>query len=142
MRVEDIPQILEIERVSFPTPWTEYMFRHQLSLEDIAINLVFIEGNTIIGYAVAWIVYDEIHLLSIAVLPGKRGRGYAVKILEEVVEKGREMGGCRVVLEVRISNVGARKFYEKCRFKVVGKRKRYYHETGEDALVMELMIGG
>ena len=140
MSEADIDGVLEIERQSFPTPWSELMFRHQLSLENIAVNLTLVEDDTIIGYAIAWFVFDEIHLLSIAVARDRRRRGYARRILDAVIDLGRERGICRMVLEVRVSNTGAQEFYLRRGFRLIGKRKGYYRESGEDALVMELII--
>ncbi len=138
MLAEDIPQVMDIERASFPTPWTEGMFRHQLLLYDIAVNLVTeVEG---IAYAVSWIASDEIHLLSIAVAPSERRRGYACGLLKEVIRRGATMGARTVILEVRRGNAAAQKFYEGRGFIVIGIRRRYYADTGEDAIVMELDI--
>ena len=140
MREEDIRGVLRIEYASFPSPWTEWMFRSQLSLEDIALNLVLVDEEEIIGYAVSWIVDDEIHLLSIAVMPEQRRQGYGRKILEAVIDRGRSRGGCRVILEVRERNVGAQDFYERYGFHRIGKRKGYYVDTGEDAVIMGLVL--
>lgn len=137
MREADINDVLEIEWQSFPAPWTELMFRHQLSLNKIAVNLSLVEGNTVIGYATAWFVFEEIHLLSIAVIPRRRRKGLANRLLDTVIEMGRERGVCRMTLEVRVGNTGAQEFYSKRGFQVIGKRKGYYRETGEDALIME-----
>jgi len=84
MTIEDIPRLLEIEHICFPVPWSGAMFVSQLGLGDIAINLVLREEGSIIGYAIAWAAAREIHLLSIAIMPEKRGRGLADKLLEEV----------------------------------------------------------
>jgi ribosomal-protein-alanine N-acetyltransferase len=137
MRESDIDDVLEIEQLSFPAPWTELMFRHQLSLDKISANLSLVEDETVIGYAIAWFVFDEIHLLSIAITPGSRRRGHAGRLLDTVIEMGRERGIYRIVLEVRVGNTGAQQFYSERGFQVIGKRKGYYRETGEDALIME-----
>jgi ribosomal-protein-alanine N-acetyltransferase len=141
MTESDLPRVLEIERASFPTPWTERMFEHQLLLDDIAINLVLVVGGGVVGYAVSWIAFDEIHLLSIAVDPLVRRRGYGSRLLTEVIRLAAGTGGWRVILEVRTGNAAARKFYEHRGFTVIGTRKRYYADTGEDAVVMELELG-
>ncbi len=140
MTEDDIPSVMVIERASFPTPWTELMFGCQLKLEGIAINLVILEDEGIIGYATAWVAYDEIHLLSIAVSPGRRERGYGEIMLREVIGRGKAMGAIKVVLEVRAGNVTAQAFYCERGFRVIGKREGYYKETGEDALIMELKL--
>lgn len=136
----DLPPVMEIERASFPAPWTTGMFRQQLRLDDIAVNLVIETGGRVVGYAVSWLTFDEMHLLSIAVIPSERRRGYASRLLDEVIRRGARMGVGTVILEVRTGNVAARKFYEERGFTVIGIRKRYYADTGEDAILMELDI--
>lgn len=142
MSARDIPRILEIERESFLTPWTEEMFRSQLRFENYAINLALLEGETIVGYAAAWIVCDEIHLLSIAVEPARRRKGLGSEIFEAVCSVGRSRGGERVILEVREGNAPARSFYRMLGFSEIGKRRGYYSDTGENAIVMERRIAG
>ena len=137
MEERDIAPVMEIERASFVTPWTEGMFRSQLRFKDDAINLVLIDQGTIIGYAAAWLAYDEIHLLSIAVAPERRRRGFGDLILDAVMKRGRSRGAERVILEVRDRNTAARTFYLTRGFREIGKRRRYYSDTGEDAIVME-----
>jgi ribosomal-protein-alanine N-acetyltransferase len=140
MDERDIAQVMEIERASFLTPWTEGMFRSQLRFADDAINLVLFAEGGIVGYAAAWLAYDEIHLLSIAVAPRWRRRGFGNLILDAVMERGRARGAERVVLEVRHGNAAARSFYRARGFRETGKRRRYYSDTGEDAIVMELVF--
>ena len=137
MGESDIARVMEIERASFITPWTEGMFRSQLRFKDVAINLVLVEEETIIGYAAAWIAYDEIHLLSIAVVPERRRHGFGDTILDAVMKRGTVRGAARVILEVREGNAAARAFYLTRGFLEIGKRRRYYSDTGEDAIVME-----
>jgi ribosomal-protein-alanine N-acetyltransferase len=140
MKASDISHILEIERVSFITPWTEHMFRSQLMLGDISINIVLTEDESIVGYLVAWVAYDELHILSIAVVPERRRKGYAVRLMDDAIERGTAKGIKKVVLEVREGNVAPQLFYRKYGFRVIGKRARYYSDTGEDAIVMELRL--
>jgi [ribosomal protein S18]-alanine N-acetyltransferase len=141
MRRRDIPAIMEIEQASFITPWTEGMFSSHLKFRDRAINLVLLEGEMIVGYAAAWLAADEIHLLSIAVAPEKRTRGFGDELLRAVMENGRARGGVRVILEVREGNETARRFYRAHDFSEIGRRRAYYSDTGEDAIVMELVLG-
>jgi len=140
MEQRDIPRILEIERASFLTPWTEGMFRSQIRFKDHAINIVLVDGGALIGYAAAWIVYDEIHLLSIAVEPEKRRQGLGREMLESLMATGKAGGGERVILEVREGNGAARSFYRAFGFCEVGKRRGYYSDTGEDAVIMECRL--
>jgi len=140
MDERDIARVMEIERASFITPWTEGMFMSQLRFKDQAINLVLAEEETIIGYGAAWIAYDEIHLLSIAIAPQRRRHGFGDGILKEVMKQGKARGAVRVILEVREGNAAARTFYLTRGFVEIGKRRRYYSDTGEDAIVMECVF--
>jgi ribosomal-protein-alanine N-acetyltransferase len=137
MSEADIPRVMRIERISFPTPWTEEMFRQQLLLDDIAVNLICDVGDTTVGYAVSWVAFDEMHLLSIAVAPAERRKGIASGLLTGLMKRCAIAGVFRIILEVRTGNAAARKFYDNRGFNVIGIRKRYYADTGEDAIIME-----
>jgi len=137
MLIEDIPVLLEIERHSFPTPWTEELFKSQLRLKGIGLNRVILEEEEVVGYAAAWVASDELHLLSIAVEPAKRRMGIGSRLLEAVMQEGRERGAKKIILEVRQRNRRAQSFYYYHGFKIIGRRARYYSDTGEDALIME-----
>jgi ribosomal-protein-alanine N-acetyltransferase len=141
MTAGDIPSVMEIERSSFITPWTEGMFRSQLRFRDQTINLVLVEEGVVAAYAAAWIAYDEVHLLSIAVDPAARRRGLGGEILGAVMERGKVRGADRVILEVREGNAAARDFYRLYGFVDIGMRRRYYSDTDEDAIVMEYVFG-
>lgn len=140
MTAGDIPPVMEIERSCFITPWTEGMFRSQLRFKDQALNLVLVEEGSVVGYAAAWIAYDEIHLLSIAVLPAARRRGLGSEILRAVMKRGKTRGAVRAILEVRESNAAARAFYGRHGFVDIGTRRRYYSDTDEDAIIMERLF--
>jgi [ribosomal protein S18]-alanine N-acetyltransferase len=136
MAARDIPLLLEIERASFITPWTAGMFMSQLRFEERTINLVLVEGEAIAGYAAAALAFDEMHLLSIAVAPERRRRGLAAELLREAMARSRARGASRVILEVREGNEAARAFYRSRGFAEIGRRRAYYVDTGEDAIVM------
>jgi ribosomal-protein-alanine N-acetyltransferase len=141
MTAGDIPPVMEIERASFVTPWTEGMFRSQLRFRDRGINLVLVSDGGIAGYAAAWIACDELHLLSIAVAPALRRSGLGSAMLRGIMERGRERGAARVILEVREGNAAARAFYRAHGFVDAGMRRRYYSDTAEDAIIMEYRFG-
>ena len=140
MRREDIDQVLAIERVTFPFPWGRKAFETELENPN-ARNIVVKEkradgADSVVGYVCFWLVVDEIHIMNIAVLPEYRRQGIGAKLLQEVLSEGRQQQ-CKVAtLEARPSNRPAILFYEKFGFKVVGRRRGYYSETGEDALIM------
>lgn len=137
LELRDLPRVLEIERESFVTPWTEPMFRSQMRFRDRSITLVLAENEVVEGYAAAWLAADEIHLLSIAVSARRRREGFGTALLEAVLARGEAAGGTRALLEVRDGNEGARAFYRAHGFRPIGRRRGYYDDTGEDAIVME-----
>ncbi len=136
----DVSEILELERNCFSMPWTENMFLCQARMEDVSTCLVHEADGKIDGYIIVWYGFEEAHILSIGVDPDHRGRGIADILLSEVLEKSRDVECVKVVLEVRVSNLRAQKFYKKHGFQQVGTRKGYYSESGEDALVLEKEI--
>ncbi len=137
LELRDLPRVLEIERESFVTPWTEPMFRSQMRFRDRSVTIVLVEEDVIEGYAAAWLAADEIHLLSIAVSGKRRREGFGSALLEAVLARGEAAGGTRVLLEVRDGNDAARSFYRAHGFRPIGRRRGYYTDTGEDAIVME-----
>jgi ribosomal-protein-alanine N-acetyltransferase len=140
MTAADIPPLLEIERYSFPVPWSAGMFMIQLGLSDETENIVILSGDRVAGYISSWYGYEEMHILSIAVAEDQRGGPAAALLLDEAIEKSRARGCLKVVLEVRVSNTRAIRFYEKHGFSRVGRRKGYYSDSGEDALVFDREI--
>lgn len=137
MTAADIPPLLEIERVSFPVPWSAGMFMVQLGLAEETENLVILRGERIIGYVSSWYGYEEIHILSIAVADDQRGSEAAAMLLAAAEDMGMKKGCLKAVLEVRVSNGRAIRFYEKHGFTQVGRRKGYYSDSGEDALIFD-----
>lgn len=131
-------EIMEIERDSFPSPWSENLFRHELT-NPIARMLVGrvdpLPGKPVAGYIVYWRVADEMHLHNIAVRKDQRRKRVASFLLREAIRASQADGARRVTLEVRRSNLPAQNLYEKFGFLVKGVRPGYYSDTGEDALI-------
>jgi ribosomal-protein-alanine N-acetyltransferase len=129
----DLPQVISIERRSFPTPWSLAMFVLELS-KPSGVCLAAVEEQTLLGYLVCS-RYDRVwHLMNIAVEPSARRRGLATTLLEEMLDRaGRDAA---YTLEVRTSNAPAIALYERFGFEAAGTRPRYYADTGEDALIM------
>jgi ribosomal-protein-alanine N-acetyltransferase len=139
MRVADIDAVMEIERVSFRSPWSAHVFSEEMVREWAHVDVVRDVGE---GFAVAfanyWLVADEIHLLNLATHPLVRRAGHASRLLAHIIEFGRRHD-CRIVtLEVRRSNAAALRLYRRFAFKPVGVRPNYYAEDQEDAIVMLL----
>ncbi len=163
MRAEDLPAVLEIERVAYSTPWPESSFRGLLGRADTALFVAEVGGEAgsgpgsaaesdpgagpgsgtgsgtvarIAGYAVCWAVVDQGELGNIAVAPTWRRHGVGRLLLEEVIQAMRDLGVRELFLEVRISNTGAQSLYRQYGFLEVGLRRGYYASPVEDALIM------
>lgn len=136
MTLEDIPTIVAIEEVSFPSPWTAESFTSELKDNYLARYFCLeLEGN-IIGYMGLWIVIGEAHVTNIAIWPGCRGQGWGEYLLRSVMTKMIGSGVYRMTLEVRVSNSTAQNLYHKLGFKPAGVRKKYYSDNQEDAIIM------
>lgn len=144
MTPADLPEVVAIDRRSFPSPWPESAFHRELTENRLAHYFVLREvadgseegPGEIVGYVGLWVFHEEAHITTIAVRPERRGRGYGELILLKAVEAAGRLGATYVTLEVRVSNTVAQRLYEKYRFGRVGLRKGYYSDTGEDALIM------
>jgi [ribosomal protein S18]-alanine N-acetyltransferase len=129
----DLPSVIAIERRSFPTPWSLAMFVLELS-KPSGICLAATEGDGLIGYLVCS-RYDEVwHLMNVAIEPHSRRRGIASELIDRLFEVAGP--DARFTLEVRASNDVAITMYERFGFRHAGRRRRYYHDNGEDALIM------
>jgi [ribosomal protein S18]-alanine N-acetyltransferase len=131
----DLPAVISIERRSFPTPWSLAMFVLELS-KPSGICLAAAVGDELRGYLVCS-RYDAVwHLMNVAVAPDHRRGGIATDLIKRLFEEsGRELP---FTLEVRVSNREAIAMYEGFGFRSAGTRPRYYHDNGEDALIMWL----
>ncbi len=105
-------------------------------LKRCLVYLVVRAGERVIAYAGIWLMVDEAHVTTFAVLPAYRRRGIGGLLLVELMELSADLGAVVCTLEVRLSNAGARKLYQEFGFKPVGVRPRYYTDNGEDALIM------
>jgi [ribosomal protein S18]-alanine N-acetyltransferase len=136
MRVEDINGVLEIEQMSFPTPWPRDAYQHELRDNRLACYLVAREFHRLVGYAGMWVILDEAHVTTIAVDPLHRRRRIGERLLVALIDEAVRRGARWVTLEVRKSNLGAQSLYRKYGFKDIGVRKGYYSDNREDAIVM------
>jgi len=131
----DVPAVAEIERICFRSPWTERMFLSELKNRLAHYHVVESEGK-LIAYAGMWAFLDEAHITNVAVLPDYRRQGLGTKIMLWSMEAASRYKATKMTLEVRVSNLGAQAMYANVGFTVAGRRKRYYSDTGEDALVL------
>jgi ribosomal-protein-alanine N-acetyltransferase len=143
MTLADLPGVREVDRLSFPTPTRPGLFEHELEQNNIAHYQVLGLGGEdcsaqIIGFSGYWLIADEIHISTIASHPQWRGRGLGELLLLNMMFQSYSHPANMVTLEVRCSNSVAQALYGKYQFEVVGLRPRYYHDTGEDALLMTM----
>jgi ribosomal-protein-alanine N-acetyltransferase len=136
MRLEDVPDVHRIERASFPVPWPDYAFRQELQTNRLAHYLVVRAGREAVAYGGLWLMVDEAHITTFAVLPEWRQHGVGGRLMLAMMELALELDARVMTLEVRLSNRAARELYARFGFKPVGVRPRYYSDNGEDALIM------
>jgi ribosomal-protein-alanine N-acetyltransferase len=137
MKEGDIEEILRIERNSFAAPWTRRSFEETIS-SPLSRSFVLTKSGLLIGYILLYIIHDEGHILNIALDPECRRRGHGSKLVALALGRAQAWGATEFFLEVREQNKGAISLYRAFGFEVIGRRKRYYPETNEDALVMKL----
>ena len=135
LQLKDLNAIEEIERRSYPTPWSRSMFAGELA-KPASVCLGAFEGERMAGYMIISRYVDAWHVMNIAVDPDFRRRGIATALLEQLFELTEDQGRLGYTLEVRVSNVGAIKLYERLGFHSRGIRRGYYTDNREDALIM------
>lgn len=157
LRGVDAAAVALVEQACFSDPWSEETIR---AMAESRLDFCFvlraagdsqvgvtggdpaqdpqagISGDGVFGYAALRIVADEAELLRIGVLPDMRGKGYGRELLERVTAFAREHGAAAMTLEVRAGNETARRLYESAGFAEEGRRKNYYREPAEDAVLM------
>lgn len=138
MEPEHLDAVMAIENVSFPIPWRREAFLFEILLNETADYVVALYRDQVVGYGGMWLVLDEAHITNIAVHPDCRGRGIGRRILQELIKRAALRGATKMTLEVRPSNLIARKLYRDLGFEEKGVRKRYYQDNHEDAIIMWL----
>ncbi len=131
-----LDDVLEIENMSFPTPWSRMAFSHEIGNNDFAYYIIALEGDKVVGYAGMWIILDEGHVTTLAVHPSQRRKRIGGALLCELFKEATRRGCVKMTLEVRPSNFAALKLYENTGFVSHGVRPGYYSDTGEDAVIM------
>ena len=136
MRLADVAAVLEIERLSFSSPWPAFAFEQELTANRLAHYLVVRQDGRVVAFGGIWLMVDEAHITTFGVHPGHRRRGIGRRLLLHLAERAIELGSARMTLEVRVSNASAQALYLSFGFRVAGRRIAYYSDDGEDALVM------
>ena len=130
----DLPELIAIERRAFPTPWSLAMFVLELS-KPASVCLAALCDGQMIGFLICS-RYDTVwHIMNVAVDPDRRREGIASALLSDLLRR-IDATGARFTLEVRESNTGAIELYERFGFRAAGRRRRYYQDNGEDAVIM------
>jgi ribosomal-protein-alanine N-acetyltransferase len=141
MGIEDLDQVVAIDRLSFSMPWPVSSYRFEL-LEN-PMSLLWVaevepagEPAKIVGVIVVWLILDEAHIATLAVLPEYRDKGFGSGLIVEGMKEAIRKGAHSATLEVRAGNLKAQSLYRRFGYKVVGVRPRYYRDNQEDALIM------
>ena len=137
--IEDAKEIFAIEMECFSVPWSLDSIETELLNEDKKLYYVVEDVNGVVGYAGAWLVYDEGQITNIAIRPSARRQGFGAKLTSALIEECFKRGMHEIFLEVRISNLSALSLYRQLGFTVKGMRKNYYSEPKEDAYIMSLI---
>jgi len=144
MSIEDLPDVHRIERASFSVPWPDDAYRSEIQGNRLASYLVARADGELVAYGGIWLMVDEAHITTFAVDPAWRRQRVGETLLIALMDLAIGRHAREATLEVRLSNLAARKLYEKFGFRPVGVRARYYSDNGEDALIMttEPLLGG
>ena len=138
MTLEDLAVIVELDQISFSLPWPERSFRFELT-ENIASRCWVAEVDQhVVGMVVGWMLVDELHIATIATHPDFRRQGIARKLLSHALSHAIDEGAQSSFLEVRESNLAAQEMYRQFGYQATGRRRHYYRDNDEDAILMNL----
>lgn len=141
MVLTDLEAVAEIERAAFAAGWPATAFAHELENNGLARYLVAERESAdgvwrMVGFGGMWLMVDEAHVVTVAVAPEERGRGYGRLLVHALIQLAEESGMLQATLECRVSNTAARRLYRRYGFYEVGERKAYYRDNKEDAVIM------
>lgn len=138
MRLDDVPAVVELDQKSFSLPWPERSFRFELTDNPASHCWVAELDGKVVGMIVVWLIASEAHVANLATHPDFRRRGIAKRLLSHALQDLLEKGARSSFLEVRESNLAAQAMYRKFGYTETGRRRRYYRDNDEDALLMSL----
>lgn len=138
MTIDDVPAVVELDRKSFSLPWPERSFRFELTDNPASRCWVAELQGKIVGMIVVWLLVDEAHVATIATHPEFRRKGIAKRLLSHALRHLISEGARSSFLEVRESNFAAQEMYRKFGYEETGRRRRYYKDNDEDAILMNL----
>lgn len=134
--IRDIKPMAAMDALCFTTPWSEASFDKEIRENRLAFYIVAEIGDRLVGYAGLWCVGDEGHITNVAVHPDFRRRGIGQALISVLLSHTITNGIRSHTLEVRASNNAAISLYTKFGFEPAGRRKNYYEDNGEDAIIM------
>ncbi len=138
MTLEDVPAVIDLDHKSFSLPWPERSFRFEVTENPASHCWVAELDGKVVGMIVVWLIVDEAHVATIATHPDFRRRGVAQRLLAHALLQLIEEGARSSFLEVRESNEAAQAMYRKFGYEETGRRRRYYSDNDEDAILMSL----
>ena len=138
MAIDDIPAVVELDKMSFSLPWPERSFRFELSDNPASRCWVAEVEGRIVGMIVVWLLIGEAHVATLATHPNFRRQGIAKRLLSHALQYLTDEGAQSSFLEVRASNSAAQEMYHKFGYRESGRRRRYYKDNDEDAILMKL----
>lgn len=138
MTIDDIPAVVELDKMSFSLPWPERSFRFELSDNPASRCWVAEVEGRIVGMIVVWLLIGEAHVATLATHPNFRRQGIAKRLLSHALQYLTDEGAQSSFLEVRASNSAAQEMYHKFGYRESGRRRRYYKDNDEDAILMKL----
>lgn len=133
----DLDAIVALETEAFTNPWSRETLEWELRNSDVTyIYVLRRDEGSIAAFCICWIIFDELHINTVAVAPADRRRGWATALLKHVMAEAAARHAARATLEVRASNTAALKLYEGLGFRVTATRPCYYSQPEEDALIL------
>jgi ribosomal-protein-alanine N-acetyltransferase len=138
MTLDDIPAVINLDQKSFSLPWPERSFRFEVTDNPASRCWVAELDGKVVGMIVVWLLVDEAHIATLATHPDFRRQGVAKRLLSHALLHLIEEGAQSSFLEVRESNLAAREMYRKFGYEEAGRRRRYYRDNDEDAILMNL----
>jgi ribosomal-protein-alanine N-acetyltransferase len=138
MTVADIPAVVNLDQMSFSLPWPERSFRFELTDNPASRCWVAELDGKVVGMIVVWLIVDEAHVATIATHPDYRRQGIGKRLLAYALRHLINDGARSSFLEVRESNLAAQEMYRKFGYEITGRRRRYYRDNDEDAILMNL----
>ena len=138
MTVQDISAVIDLDRKSFSLPWPERSFRFELAENPASRCWVAELDGKIVGMIVVWLIVDEAHVATVATHPDYRRQGIGKRLLAYALRHMIQDGARSSFLEVRESNLAAQEMYRKFGYEVTGRRRHYYRDNNEDAILMNL----